>query len=81
MHILCLADTQLVVEAQAVAPDPSDLKQIGFIDMDGAVSACDYAGVVSKVNASSSHSFKAGDRLPASFMEVFARPGAIPGST
>jgi len=60
--ILCLADTQLVVEAQAVAPDPSDLKQIGFIDMDAAVSACDYVGVVNKVSASSSRSFKAGDR-------------------
>ena len=62
MPILCLTDTQLVVEAQAVATDPSDLKQIRLIDIDSAVSACDYAGIVKKVTASSSRSFEAQDR-------------------
>jgi NADPH:quinone reductase-like Zn-dependent oxidoreductase len=58
----CPADTQLVFEVQAVAPNLSDLKEIGFIVLDGAVPECDYAGVVNKVSASCPCSFKAGDR-------------------
>jgi NADPH:quinone reductase-like Zn-dependent oxidoreductase len=66
--ILCPAGTQLVFEAQAVALHPSDLKQIGFVDLDRAVLVYDYAGVVNKVSKAVHAASRPEIVLPASFM-------------
>jgi NADPH:quinone reductase-like Zn-dependent oxidoreductase len=56
-------DTQLLVEVQAVALNPTDFKHIEFIAPAGSIIGCDYAGVVNKVSKNNSRNFKVGDRV------------------
>ena len=56
-------ETQLLVEVQSVALNPTDYKHIDIIAPAGAIIGCDYAGVVSKVSKSNPRDFKVGDRV------------------
>jgi NADPH:quinone reductase-like Zn-dependent oxidoreductase len=56
-------DTQLVVEVQAVALNPTDFKHVDIIAPAGAIIGCDYAGVVNKVSKNNPRNFKVGDRV------------------
>ena len=57
------SDTQLLVEVQAVALNPTDFKHIDFISPAGSIVGCDYAGVVSKVSKTNPRNWKVGDRV------------------
>jgi NADPH:quinone reductase-like Zn-dependent oxidoreductase len=58
-----LRDDYILVKTEAVALNPTDWKHIDFASTRGALSGCDYAGVVEEVGSQVTKPFKKGDRI------------------
>ena len=58
-----LRDDYILIKTVAVALNPTDWKHVDFMPTPGALSGCDYAGVVEKVGAKVKKPFKKGDRV------------------
>lgn len=53
----------LLVKVSAVALNPTDWKHIDFVTAPGALSGCDYAGVVEETGSGYNKDWKKGDRI------------------
>ena len=58
-----LRDDYILVKTEAVALNPTDWKHIDFASTRGALSGCDYAGIVEDVGPKVTKPFKKGDRI------------------
>ena len=58
-----LRDDYILVRTVAVALNPTDWKHVDFIASPGALSGCDYAGVVEEVGSNVKKRFDKGDRV------------------
>lgn len=56
-------DTQLLIQVEAVALNPTDFKHIEIIAPAGAIIGCDYTGIVAQVSKNNPRNFKVGDRV------------------
>lgn len=85
-----LADDQVSITVAAVALNPVDTKMLGEFHTVGAISGCEYAGVVQAVGgeAATQWGLKAGDRVSAAIMGMnpmrprigaFAQQSVAPG--
>ena len=53
----------VLVDVRTVALNPADWKHVDFLNVAGALSGCDYAGVVADVGQGYDKSWKKGDRI------------------
>ncbi len=58
-----LRDDYILIKTVAVALNPTDWKHIDFMPIPGALSGCDYAGIVEEVGEKVKKPFKKGDRI------------------
>ena len=58
-----LRDDYMLIKTAAVALNPTDWKHIDFMAPPGAISGCDFAGVVEEVGGKVKKPFKKGDRV------------------
>ncbi|KZF19813.1 oxidoreductase-like protein [Xylona heveae TC161] len=58
-----VAPDSLAIKPYAVALNPTDWKSIDFVGTEGAVSGCDYSGVVQAVGSDVKNGIRAGDRV------------------
>ena len=59
-----LEDDRLAVEVKAVSLNPVDTKMVGGFHTPGAISGCDFAGIVTAVgSAAANGNIKVGDRI------------------
>lgn len=58
-----LRDEYILIKVSAIALNPTDWKHVDFMAPKGALSGCDYAGVVEEVGARVKKPFKKGDRV------------------
>ena len=64
-----LEDDQIAVDVKAVSLNPVDTKMLGGYHTPGAISGCEFAGVVTAVGPSAANwGFKTGDRVSAAIM-------------
>ena len=58
-----LRDDYILIKTAAIALNPTDWKHVDFMASPGALSGCDYAGVVEEIGTKVTKPFKKGDRV------------------